>query len=126
MQSPEPDAVSAYIAEFPPNVQALLEQMRLAIRQNASEAEETISYGLPTYRIHGNLVHFGAFRHHIGFYPGPMGIEAFAGDLAPFKKAKGSVRFPLDRPLPLDLVGRIVAFRVAEQHRKKADRTRGR
>lgn len=108
------NSIDEYIASFPKDIQALLETMRTTIRSAAPEAEETISYGMPTFRLKGNLVHFAAFKHHIGFYPVPSGIEAFKQELAPYKSAKGSVQFPLNQPLPLDLISRIVTFRVAE------------
>ncbi len=103
-----------YIATFPAEIQEKLQEMRAAIRAAAPDAEEKISYQMPTFALKGNLVHFAAFKHHIGFYPAPRGIEAFKDELARYKGAKGSVQFPLDEPLPLDLVGRIVKFRVAE------------
>lgn len=108
------NSIDEYIASFPKDIQALLETMRATIRSAAPESEETISYGMPTFRLKGNLVHFAAFKHHIGFYPVPSGIEAFKQELAPYKSAKGSVQFPLNQPLPLDLISRIVTFRVAE------------
>lgn len=106
--------IDAYIATFPNDIQALLQALRAAIRAAAPEAEETIAYQMPTFRLRGNLVHFAAHRQHIGFYPTPSGIAAFRDELSAYKSAKGSVQFPLDQPLPLDLVQRIVRFRVAE------------
>jgi uncharacterized protein YdhG (YjbR/CyaY superfamily) len=88
------------------------------IHAAAPEATEKISYQMPTFFLHGNLVHFAAFKHHIGFYPVPSGIEAFAAELAPYKRSKGAVQFPLDQPLPHDLITRIVDFRVAENRQK--------
>ncbi|MBI3174387.1 MAG: DUF1801 domain-containing protein [Chloroflexi bacterium] len=108
-------SVDEYIAAFPADVQERLRQMRAVIREAAPEAQEKISYQMPTFFLHGNLVHFAAFKTHIGFYPAPRGIEAFKDELAAYEGAKGSVRFPLDQPLPLDLVRRIVQFRVADQ-----------
>lgn len=107
-------SIDEYIATFPPYVQEKLEQMRATIRAAAPDAVEKVSYGMPTFALKGNLVHFGAFKTHIGFYPTPGGIEKFKDELAGYKSAKGSVQFPLDEPLPLDLVRRIVEFRVAE------------
>ena len=107
-------SIDAYIASFPEETQALLEAMRATIRAAAPEAEEKISYQMPTFFLKGNLVHFAAFKQHIGFYPAPRGIEEFKEELSIYKGAKGSVQFPLDQPLPLDLVARIVRFRVAE------------
>lgn len=106
--------IDEYIQSFSPDVQKILEQLRTIIHENAPGAEEAISYGMPTFKLNGNLVHFAAFEHHIGFYPTPSGIEAFEKELAPYKHAKGSVQFPLDKPIPYDLVKRIVQFRVKE------------
>ncbi|MNI79527.1 hypothetical protein D3C73_1359880 [compost metagenome] len=97
-----------------------LEAVRKVIHEAAPEAEEKISYQMPTFFLHGNLVHFAAFKKHIGFYPAPSGIEAFQEELAQYKGAKGSVQFPLDKPLPLDLISRIVKFRAAENREKAA------
>ena len=95
-------------------MQSVLQTLRQTIHQAAPDALEKISYGMPTFTLKGNLVHFGAFKTHIGFYPTPSGIEKFKDELAVYKGAKGSVQFPLDEPLPLDLVRRIVEFRVEE------------
>ena len=95
-------------------MQSVLQTLRQTIHQAAPDAVEKISYGMPTFTLKGNLVHFGAFKTHIGFYPTPSGIENFKDELAVYKGAKGSVQFPLDEPLPLDLVRRIVEFRVEE------------
>lgn len=107
-------SIDEYIANSPPDVQEKLQQMRTTISAAAPDAVEKISYQMPTFAQNGNLVFFGAFKQHIGFYPTPSGIEAFKDELSVFKGAKGSVQFPLDEPLPLDLVRRIVEFRVAE------------
>jgi uncharacterized protein YdhG (YjbR/CyaY superfamily) len=112
--------IDEYIAGFPENVQNYLQQMRNTIRKAAPSAEETISYAIPTFKLNGNLVHFAAFKNHIGFYPAPSGIEAFRKELAPYPGAKGSVQFPLDKPLPLNLITRIVKFRLEENLRSKA------
>ena len=111
-------SIDDYVAGFPAEVRARLEAVRATVREHAPQATERISYGIPTFHLHGNLVHFAAFERHVGFYPGPTGIAAFADALAAYGRAKGSVRFPHDRPLPLDLVAAIVAFRVAENTRK--------
>lgn len=113
-----PNDIDTYISDFPEEVQMLLEQIRAAIRQAAPEAKETINYAIPTYTLNGNLVHFAAFKKHIGFYPGPRGIETFKNELSAYKGAKGSVQFPLDKPLPLDLVTKIVKYRVKENMEK--------
>jgi uncharacterized protein YdhG (YjbR/CyaY superfamily) len=115
-----PGTIDEYIAGFPPKVQAILQKIRLTIRQAAPDAEETISYQMPTFTLHGNLVHFAAFKNHIGFYPVPTGIEKFKQELAAYEGGKGSVKFPLDQPIPYDLIGRIVKFRVQENLAKAA------
>lgn len=107
--------VDAYIAHHPKDVQALLEKMRSTVKKAAPAAEETIGYGIPTYTLQGsNLVHFAAFKNHIGFYPAPSGIEAFKKELSAYDGAKGSVKFPLGEPIPFALVTKIVKFRVKE------------
>jgi len=106
--------IDEYIASFPLDIQARLKAMRAAVRAAAPEAEEKISYQMPTFFLKGNLVHFAAFKQHIGFYPTPRGIEEFKEELSSYKGSKGAVQFPLDQPLPLELVARIVRFRVAE------------
>lgn len=111
--------IDEYISLFPAKVQEFLQNLRQIIRQNAPEAVETMSYQIPTFALNGNLVHFAAFTKHIGFYPTPSGIEAFRDELAYYKLAKGSVQFPLDQPLPMELIGRIVRFRVEENVQKK-------
>ena len=109
-----PKTIDDYIAGFPPDVQVILEEVRLAIRKAAPDAEETINYQIPTFTLKGNLVHFAGFKHHIGFYPSPTGIEKFKNELSAYEGAKGSVKFPLDKPLPFDLISEIVRFRVKE------------
>jgi uncharacterized protein YdhG (YjbR/CyaY superfamily) len=108
------DSIDEYIRGFPTEVQRILNRLREVIRKAAPDAEEKISYRMPTFFLHGNLVHFAAYRSHIGFYPTSSGIEAFKQELAAYKWAKGSVQFPIDEPLPYELVSRIVRFRVAE------------
>ncbi len=107
-------SIDEYIATFPGEVQLLMEELRAAIKAAAPEAKEKISYQMPTFFLKGNLVHFAAYKKHIGFYPTPSGIQAFQKELSIYKGAKGSVQFPLDKPLPLELIGRIVRYRVAE------------
>jgi uncharacterized protein YdhG (YjbR/CyaY superfamily) len=109
-----PQNIDEYIAGFSPEVQAILEKIRLTIRQAAPGAQEKISYQMPTFTLNGNLVHFAAFKHHIGFYPVPTGIAKFKKELAIYKTAKGSVQFPLDQPIPYGLISKIVKFRVKE------------
>lgn len=106
--------IDEYIAEFPPETRKVLEELRALITSLAPGATEKISYAIPTFHLNGNLVHFAAFEKHVGFYPTPSGIEAFREELKPYKTAKGSVQFPLDQPLPTDLIRRMVEFRVRE------------
>ena len=108
------DSIDTYIAQFPDEVQTRLQQLRKTILKLSPRATEAMSYQIPTFKLNGNLVHFAAFKKHIGFYPGAAGIAAFQDELAGYKTAKGSVQFPLDQALPLDLVKRIVKFRVAQ------------
>ncbi len=110
----EKNQVDDYIALFKPEIQERLSQVRQVIREAAPEAEETINYKMPTYVLNGNLVHFAAFENHLGLYPTPSGISAFSDELAIYKAAKGSVRFPHNEPLPLDLIRRIFEYRVTE------------
>ena len=106
--------IDEYIASFPKDTQEMLEKLRMTIREAAPDAEETINYGVPTFTLKGNLVHFAAYKRHIGFYPAPTGIEKFKNELSAYERAKGSVQFPLDRPIPYDLISKIVTFRVKE------------
>src|SRR5512141_250655 len=107
-----PKNIDEYIAGFPPEVQDVLQKIRMTIREAAPEATEKISYQMPTFFLNGNLVHFAAFKQHIGFYPVPSGIEAFKEELSQYPGAKGSVQFPYDRPIPYELIARIVVFRA--------------
>jgi uncharacterized protein YdhG (YjbR/CyaY superfamily) len=110
-----PKDIDSYIASFPAEVQEILERIRATIHKAAPEATETISYAIPTFSLQGkHLVHFAAFKHHIGFYATPGGHEAFEKELSGYKQGKGSVQFPLDQPMPLSLISRIVKFRVKE------------
>lgn len=113
-------SMDEYIDEFPEDVKRILNELRQTIKEVAPEAEETISYQIPTFNFNGNLVHFAAFEHHIGFYPTPSGMEAFKEELSQYKGAKGSVQFPIDEPLPLPLIRRIVEFRVKENRERKS------
>lgn len=117
-------SIDEYIATFPVEVQVLLEELRATIKAAAPEAEEKISYQMPTFFLTGNLVHFAAYRKHIGFYPSSSGIQAFKRELSVFKGAKGSVQFPLDRPLPLELIARIVKYRVTENLERAEEKSR--
>lgn len=116
--------IDDYIEGFPSDVQARLVKIRATIQRQAPEAVEKISYRMPTFYLNGNLVHFAAFDHHIGFYPTPSGIAAFGGELAGYKSSKGAVQFPHNEALPLELIARVVAFRVADCVPKGAKRRR--
>ena len=119
------DTIDDYVAHFPKGVQQRLKQLRATIRKAAPDAREKISYAIPTFTLGRNLVHFAAYERHIGFYPGAAGIAAFQQELSVYKSAKGSVQFPLNEPLPLALVTRIVKFRV-EQESARAKKVRRR
>lgn len=113
-------SIDAYIAEFPPGTREVLQHIRALIRETAPQATETISYAIPTFNLNGkHLVHFAGYEKHIGFYPTASGIAAFEEELTQYKHAKGSVQFPLDQPLPVDLIRRIVEFRVQEVARPR-------
>ena len=109
-----PETIDQYIEQFPKEIQELLTQMRKTIQKAAPKAEECINYGMPTFKLNGNLVHFAAAKMHIGFYPAPSAIVEFESELSEYKHAKGSVQFPFTKPLPLDLVSKMVKFRVSE------------
>lgn len=106
--------IDEYIASFPKEIQTTLNELRATIGASAPGAEEKISYQMPTFALKGNLVHFAAMKNHIGFYPTPSGIQAFAQELSVYEGSKGAIRFPKDKPLPLELIGKIVKFRVTE------------
>jgi uncharacterized protein YdhG (YjbR/CyaY superfamily) len=106
--------VDEYILQFSNDVQEILRKLRQVIKETAPEAEEKISYQMPTFYLYGNLVHFAAYKNHIGFYPTPSGIEAFNDELSAYKGAKGSVQFPINKPVPFELIKQIVEFRVKE------------
>jgi len=110
----KPKTIDEYIAAFPKEIQELLESVRATIKEAAPDAKETINYQIPTFTLKGNLVHFAAYKNHIGFYPTSSGIEKFKQELSAYKGAKGSVQFPLDKPLPLELISKIVRYRVSE------------
>lgn len=107
-------SIDEYIAAFPKDIQEVLEKLRTTIKKAAPSAEETINYQIPTFTLKGNLVHFAAFKKHVGFYPTPTGMEKFKTELSVYEGAKGSVKFPLDKPIPYPLVSKIVKFRVKE------------
>lgn len=111
-------SIDEYIADFPKEIQKRLEAMRATIRKSAPKAEEAIKYGIPTFVLNGNLVHFGGYKNHIGFYPAPLGIEAFKKELAKYAGGKGTVQFPHTEPLPLALITKIVKLRVKQNTEK--------
>lgn len=114
MNAAKPNSIDEYIADFPEEVQRVLAQVRATIRAAAPEAQEAIAYAMPAFKLNGPLVYFAGYKNHIGFYATPTGHKAFAAELSVFKQGKGSVQFPLDQPMPLDLITRIVKFRVQE------------
>lgn len=117
-------SVDEYLAAFTGNVREMLDTLRRTIKEAAPAAEEKISYQIPTFWLRGNLVHFAAFTRHVGFYPGPSAIVAFQDELAPYDTSKGAVKFPLDRPVPVELVRRMVQFRAGENLTSPAKRRR--
>jgi uncharacterized protein YdhG (YjbR/CyaY superfamily) len=114
----KPKNFEEYIVAFPVEIQKVLEQLRETIKKTAPEADEEISYGMPSFRQNGRLLYFAAFKNHIGFYPMATGIEAFKTKLSAYKWAKGSIQFPLQKPLPVELITEIVKFRVKENLEK--------
>jgi uncharacterized protein YdhG (YjbR/CyaY superfamily) len=112
------NSIDEYIGSHPGNVQKLLKQIRSTIKKAAPGSEEAIKYGIPTFILNGNLVHFAGYKNHIGFYPAPVGIEAFKEETAKYEAGKGTLQFSLDQPLPLDLISRIVKFRVKQNLEK--------
>jgi len=117
-----PQSIDEYIANFPQEIQEILQELRATIHGAAPGAEEAISYQMPTFKLEGNLVHFAAYKNHIGFYPTPSGIENFKEELSAYEGAKGSVKFPINQPLPLDTIAKIVKFRVKENLEKAASK----
>jgi uncharacterized protein YdhG (YjbR/CyaY superfamily) len=122
MQNIKYSTIDEYISSFPKNIQKMLGDVRSVIRKVAPDSVEAISYGIPTFKLNGNLVHFAAFKNHIGFYPTPNGIEEFEKELSVYKQGKGSVQFPVDQPLPLDLISKIVKYRVKKNSEKNSIR----
>jgi uncharacterized protein YdhG (YjbR/CyaY superfamily) len=112
------NSIDEYIATFPEEIKKILEELRATIKTAAPEAEEKISYQMPTFDLKGNLIHFAAFKNHIGLYPTPSGTQAFKRELSIYQGAKGSIKFPINEPLPLELISKIVKFRVAENLKK--------
>ncbi|MCZ7400714.1 MAG: DUF1801 domain-containing protein [Candidatus Methanoperedens sp.] len=113
------ESIDEYIHSFPEPIQKKLEELREVIKEQAPQAQEKISYQIPTFFLNGNLVHFAAYSKHIGFYPTPSGIDAFKSEISKYKNAKGSVQFPIEEPLPIELIKKIVKFRVEESINKK-------
>ena len=111
--------IDEYIATFPKEIQNILQKLRQVIREAAPQAREAISYQIPTFKLNGNLVHFAAFKDHIGFFPTSSGVAAFEKELSRYKTSKGTIRFPLDEPIPFDLIRKIVKYRVNENIQKK-------
>jgi uncharacterized protein YdhG (YjbR/CyaY superfamily) len=116
------NTIDEYILQFPPEVQETLNTLRKVIKEAAPDAEEKISYQMPTFAFHGNLVYFAAYKNHIGFYPTSSGIAAFKLELSEYKGAKGSAQFPLEKPLPYELISEIVKYRVAENMKRAEDK----
>jgi uncharacterized protein YdhG (YjbR/CyaY superfamily) len=122
MKAVKPSNIDAYIAVFPEDVQKILEQVRLTVKKAAPGAEETISYGMPAFRYKGRvIIYFAGYKNHIGFYATPSGHIAFAKELSRYKQGRGSVQFPLDKAMPLNLIARMVKFRVRQQDEKETD-----
>jgi len=119
---PTPRSIDEYIAAFPSDVREILQQVRATIREAAPDAEETISYQIPTFTLKGRyLVYFAGYRKHISLYPAPIGVPEFKAELAPYESGKGTAKFPLDKPIPFDLITRIVKFRVRENLGRAAE-----
>ncbi|QCJ42614.1 hypothetical protein FAY30_12235 [Bacillus sp. S3] len=116
------ESMDEYISQFPVTVQEILNTLRKVIQSAAPDATEKISYQMPTFYLHRNLVHFAAYKNHIGFYPTSSGIAAFINELSEYKNSKGAVQFPLDKPLPYELITQIVKFRVGENNRQAEDK----
>jgi len=122
-RKPVPPAdIDAYIAAFPADVRRVLQRIRATVRKAAPQADEAIKYEMPTFVLHGNLLHFAAFKKHIGFYPRVTAVAKFEKELSGYEGERGSVRFPLDRPIPYGLIGRIARFRAQENIRRRSVR----
>lgn len=116
-------SIDEYILRFPPEIREILKTLRGVIKGSAPDAVEKISYQMPTFALHGNLVHFAAHTNHIGFYPTPSGVDAFKQELSEYKGAKGSTQFPIEKPLPYELISKIVKFRVAENLKRAEEKS---
>ncbi|MCP1144512.1 iron chaperone [Lysinibacillus endophyticus] len=117
-----PKSIDEYILLYPQEIQEILNTIRKVIKDSAPNAEEKISYGMPTFALNGNLVHFAAYKNHIGFYPSSSGISSFQQELSEYKTSKGAVQFPIGKPIPYELISQIVKFRVAENQRKAEEK----
>ena len=120
MKSRVPEDIDKYIEGFPSNIQKILQRIRKTIQKAAPRANEAISYAIPTFKLNGNLIHFAAYEKHIGLYPAPREVEEFKNDMARYEGGKGTARFPLDEPIPYELIARIVTFRVGKNMEKTA------
>lgn len=118
-QGQEIKTIDDYISLFPTETQNILQEIRTTIANVAPEASEAIRYSMPTFRLNGNMLHFACHKQHIGFYPSPSGITKFLNELKSYNTSKGTIQFPLDKPIPHDLISKIVKFRVTEQKAKK-------
>jgi uncharacterized protein YdhG (YjbR/CyaY superfamily) len=114
MKNTQAETIDQYIVSFPKDIQKILEDIRATIRKAAPDAQEAIKYAIPTFIQNGNLVHFAAFKNHIGFYPAPQALEEFKKELSAYEGSKGAVKFPLDSPVPLPLIRKIVKYRVKQ------------
>jgi uncharacterized protein YdhG (YjbR/CyaY superfamily) len=119
MKAKKINTIDEYISGFPKDIQIRLNKIRKVIKESAPQAQEAISYQMPTFKSNGNLVHFAAWKNHIGFYPTPSGTNAFKKELSKYNLSKGAIQFPINKPIPLDLVRKIVKFRVKENSQKK-------
>ncbi len=119
-----PKNIDEYISQFPPEIQSVMQTVRLAIREAAPQASEKLSWQMPTFYHHGNLIHFAGNKNHLGIYPGASGVEHFLPELTEYKTSKGAIQFPYARPLPLELIQRIVRFRVAENEAWAAEKAK--
>ena len=119
-----PETIDQYIATFPRDVQAIMQKIRATIQKAAPDAQEKISYQIPTFTLHGNLVHFAAWKTHIGFYPASSGVREFKKELAGYAQAKGTIQFPLDEPIPYGLIAKITKFRVKENSERGATKSK--
>lgn len=122
MKDLETSSIDDYIAGFPTDLQMILQKVRQTIREAAPDAKEKIAYGIPTFTLEGNLVHFAAFKEHIGFYPDPRGIDEFINKLARYRSGKGTIQFPLNEPIPYDLIREVTLWRVSDNLRRAAEK----